>query len=66
MWKTFELGHVNDVARRDSLAQFKVDKLPTLRVGEQIKQARELMRRALFWTMFNRTSIRVLILYIVP
>ncbi len=57
---------MNDVARRDSLAQFKVDKLPTLRVGEQIKQARELMRRALFWTMFNRTSIRVLILYIVP
>jgi hypothetical protein len=48
MWKIFEFGHVNDVARRDNLAGFKVDKLPTLRVGEQIKQVGELMRRALF------------------
>jgi hypothetical protein len=48
MWKIFKLGHVNDVVRKDNLARFRVDRLPTLRVGEQIKQAKELMRRALF------------------
>jgi len=40
-----ELNCVNDVARRDNLAGFKVGTLPTLIDG---KQARELMRRALF------------------
>jgi hypothetical protein len=39
---------VNDVARRDNLAVFRVDRLPTLRVGEQIKQVGELLKRALF------------------
>lgn len=48
MWKIFEPGYVNDVARTGNLAGFKVDRLPTLRVGEHIKQARELMRWALF------------------
>jgi len=37
-----------DVARRDNLAGFKVDRLLTLRDGEQAKQARELMRKVLF------------------
>jgi hypothetical protein len=39
---------VNDVARRDNLAVFRVDRLQTLRVGEQIKQVGELLKRALF------------------
>jgi hypothetical protein len=48
MWKIFKHGHVNDVVRKENLAGFRVDRLPTLRVGEQVKQARELMRRVLF------------------
>jgi hypothetical protein len=39
---------VNDVAKRDNFPGFKVDKLPNLRVGEQIKQVGELMKWALF------------------
>ncbi len=39
---------MNDAARRVNLVGFKVDRLPTLKVGEQIEQAGELMRRALF------------------
>ncbi len=33
---------------RINLARFRVNRLPTLRDGEQAKQAGELMRRALF------------------
>jgi hypothetical protein len=39
---------VNDVARRDNLARFRVGRLPTLKDGKQAKQARELMSRGLF------------------
>ncbi len=39
---------MHDAARRDNLARFKVDRLPTLRDGEQANQAGEFMRRALF------------------
>jgi hypothetical protein len=39
---------LNDAIRRNNLARFKVDRLPTLWDGEQAKQARELMRRTLF------------------
>jgi hypothetical protein len=44
----FELGHVNDATRRDNLVGFRVDGLPTLRVGEEIKQVGDLMKKALF------------------
>jgi hypothetical protein len=33
MWKIPKFGRVNDAARRDNLARFKVDRLPTLRDG---------------------------------
>jgi hypothetical protein len=39
---------VNDVVKRDNFVGFRVDKLPNLRVGKQIKQVGELMRWALF------------------
>ncbi len=48
MWKIPKPSHVNDATRRDNLARFKVDRLLTLRDGEQAKQARELMKRGLF------------------
>jgi hypothetical protein len=48
MWKILELCHVNDAARRDNLARFKVDRLPTLRNGKQAKKTRDLMNRVLF------------------
>jgi hypothetical protein len=48
MWKIPKPNHVNYTARRDNLVGFKVDKLPTLMGGEHTKQARELMKRALF------------------
>ncbi len=48
MWKIPKLSHVNDAARRDNLAGFRVDRLPTLRDGMQVKQEGELMKRALF------------------
>ncbi len=40
MWKIPKLNCVNDVARKDNFARFKVDRLPTLKDGEQAKQAR--------------------------
>jgi hypothetical protein len=48
MWKIPEPGCVNDAARKDNLARFRVDRLPTLRDGKQAKRKGELMRRALF------------------
>ncbi len=39
---------MNDAATTDNLARFKVDRLPTLKDGEQAKQGGELMRRVLF------------------
>jgi hypothetical protein len=48
MWKILEFGRMNDATRRDNLARFWVGRLQTLKDGEQAKQARELMRRALF------------------
>jgi hypothetical protein len=48
MWKIPKFGRGNDVARRDNLARFKVDRLPTLRDGKQAKQIRELMKKVLF------------------
>ncbi len=48
MWKIRKLNHVNDAATTDNLARFKVDRLPTLKDGEQAKQGGELMRRVLF------------------
>jgi hypothetical protein len=46
--KSLNLIVLNDAIRRNNLARFKVDRLPTLWDGEQAKQARELMRRTLF------------------
>ncbi len=40
MWKIPEPSCVNDATRRDNLARFRVDRLLTLRDGEQAKQAR--------------------------
>ena len=48
MWKIPEPSCVNDATRRDNLARFRVDRLLTLKDGEQAKQARELMKKALF------------------
>jgi hypothetical protein len=43
-----KLDRVNDAARRNNLARFRVGRLPTLKDGKQAKQVGELMRRALF------------------
>ncbi len=39
MWKILEPNRVNDATKRDNLVGFKVDRLPTLKDGEQAKQA---------------------------
>jgi hypothetical protein len=39
MWKIPKPNHVNDATKSDNLARFKVDRLPTLKDGEQAKQA---------------------------
>jgi len=44
MWKIPKFDRVNDAARRNNFARFKVDRLPTLKDGKQAKQARELMK----------------------
>jgi len=48
MWKIPKPGRVNDTKRRNILAGFKVDRLPTLRDGKQAKQKGELMKKAFF------------------
>jgi hypothetical protein len=48
MWKIPKPGCVNDAERRNNLARYKVDRLPTLRDGKQAKQEGELMKNALF------------------
>jgi hypothetical protein len=39
MWKVHEPNCVNDATKRDNLAGFRVDRLPTLKDGKQAKQA---------------------------
>ncbi len=39
---------MNDVPKMDNYTRFRIDRLSTLRDGKQAKQARELMKRALF------------------
>jgi hypothetical protein len=46
--KGLELDDVNDATKKDDMARFKGDRLPTLKDGKQPKQEEKLMKTKFF------------------